>query len=205
MLDRNRFLDLWRRLGGNDGSATFERLRTAYSDPDRAYHNDNHIADCLGQFDRVRSQADRPDELELALWFHDAVYDTHASDNEERSAEFAAKEMAADGIDAEIATRIERLILVTKHDREPYSDDSALLVDIDLSILGRDPEAFAAYDRAIRAEYLWVPEDAYRTGRSAVLQGFLDRPAIFRTAPFRSFEAAARRNLADAIAELRSR
>jgi len=204
MLDSARFRGLWSHFTSGDSTTVFDRLRTAYSEPHRAYHNAVHIAACLRQLDRVRDQAERPDELELAIWYHDVVYDTHAADNEERSAAFAVREMISAGIAVETAARVERLILVTKHDREPESADAALLLDIDLSILGRGQEEFDAYDRDIRTEYCWVPEGEYRDARAAILRRFLDRPVIFRTPAFRSFETPARRNLEVAIAKLTS-
>jgi predicted metal-dependent HD superfamily phosphohydrolase len=107
-------------------------------------------------------------------------------------------------VDPDVLRRIAALIMATKHDRNPASPDEALLIDVDLSILGRSPEEFAAYDAAIRREYSEVPEDQYRTGRVKVLEGFLHRDAIYLTEFFRErFEASARRNLEQAISSLR--
>lgn len=202
MLDRDRFTRLWSRLTIGDASQVFDRLAEAYSEPHRAYHNSAHIRDCLEQFDRARDFAERPDEVEAAIWFHDAIYDPRAKDNEVRSAEWASSALTNAGADSEVVRRVSHLILATKHDAEPQSPDSRLLVDVDLSILGRDPAAFDAYDRAIRREYEWVSETDYRTGRTAVLQKFLDRPRIFLTPPFKPLEAAARRNLERVIRAL---
>jgi predicted metal-dependent HD superfamily phosphohydrolase len=98
------------------------------------------------------------------------------------------------------------LVLLTKHVQPPVSRDAELLLDVDLSILGREPAVFADYDRRIRGEYAWVPEEQYRARRAAILEGFLHRPSIYRTAFFRDrLEAQARDNLERAIARLRGR
>jgi predicted metal-dependent HD superfamily phosphohydrolase len=204
MLDEVRFRGLWHRLGGRDDpSALFARLQEAYSKPQRGYHTAAHIEDCLARLDSARGEAERPDEVEVALWFHDAVYDPRAADNEERSAAWAAQAMREGGMDPEAVRRVSSLIEATKHRREPDTPDCALLLDVDLSILGQPPEAFAAYEARIRQEYAWVPQEQFRLGRRAILESFLKRPAIYRTEFFRTrLEAQARENLARSIAQL---
>jgi predicted metal-dependent HD superfamily phosphohydrolase len=95
------------------------------------------------------------------------------------------------------------MILATAHSAEPDSADEALLLDIDLSVLGADPDVFDAYDSAIRKEYEWVPEPDYRKARARVLESFLQRERIYRTWPYRErYESAARKNLSRALARL---
>jgi predicted metal-dependent HD superfamily phosphohydrolase len=204
VLDFSRFYELWHRLGAaGDARPFFEELSAAYSEPHRAYHGAAHIFDCLQQFDAVRTLFVRPDEAEFALWFHDAVYDPKAADNEEKSAAWAAAALTNAGVSGESVMRISELILATKHSACTPEQDTQLVADIDLSILGREPDIFTAYDRAIRLEYKWVAEDEYREGRTRVLSRFLDRPAIFQSDVFRSrFEQQARVNLRRAIARL---
>jgi predicted metal-dependent HD superfamily phosphohydrolase len=204
MLDPNRFTALWRRLGGRtEAGPVFAALAAAYAEPHRTYHNGAHIADCLGQFDAVRTLAERPDEVEMALWFHDAVYDPRAADNEEKSAAWAVAALTNGGVVTDIAQRIGRWILATRHAAEMAEPDARLVCDVDLSILGREPAAFDAYDRAIRAEYEWVPEAQYRDGRARVLRGFLERPAVFQTEAYRArYETQARENLQRAVGKL---
>jgi len=96
MTNLQRWQTLWHRLGGpSNPEPIFSNLQTRYSEPHRAYHNLEHIRDCLAQFDRARHLAVYPAELELALWLHDIIYDTHASDNEEKSAQWAVGTMQA--------------------------------------------------------------------------------------------------------------
>ncbi|UZT77366.1 hypothetical protein OF113_20400 [Ectopseudomonas chengduensis] len=93
--------------------------------------------------------------------------------------------------------RVERLIMVTRHDATPSEPDEQLLVDIDLAILGATPERFAEYDAQVRAEYAWVPGFVYRMKRRSVLKAFLGRPCIYSTEHFNvRYEAQARSNLA---------
>jgi predicted metal-dependent HD superfamily phosphohydrolase len=180
---------------------TRNRLSTLYRSADRHYHGLAHIEALLGLAREYRPALADPDAVEAAIWFHDAIYDSRAGDNEARSAAVARNDLAGRAA----AGRIERIAVMieataTHHVPdlgEPGANrDAALFLDMDLSILGAAPAAFDAYEQAVRREYAWVDEAAWRTGRSAVLRGFLTRPHIFHTPEFRTrFEAAARENL----------
>jgi len=174
-----------------------------YSTPDRAYHTLQHLAECLEHFDSVRELAQHSREVELAIWLHDVIYDTHRSDNEEASAQWAQQRLVAAGIAPEIVKRVVEFIQLTNHVDEPTDEDGALLLDIDLAILGTDPERFAEYEAQVHQEYHWVPWPAFCTGRSKILRSFLERPSIYRTDFFRErFEVQARVNLAESVARL---
>jgi predicted metal-dependent HD superfamily phosphohydrolase len=203
-LDRTRWTELWKRIGARgDGLDVFSRLETGYGEPARAYHTAAHVRHCLEEFDRDRSLAARPDEVEMALWFHDAVYVPGAGDNEVRSADWALKELTSAGTAPGPAQRIHALIVATRHSNIPADCDARLLCDIDLSILGQTPAVFDEFERQIRQEYAWVPEPYYRQTRSKVLAGFLSRKAIYQTEPFASrYEARARENLERALRNL---
>jgi predicted metal-dependent HD superfamily phosphohydrolase len=205
MLNESRFSALWQRLGcRGDGRALFAELQRACSKPQRAYHTAAHIEDCLAQFDLARHLAERADEVEAAIWFHDAVYDPRTSDNEERNAEWARESLIQAGAAEDGAQRIAALVLLTRHADPPAGRDGELLLEIDLSILGREPEIFAIYDAQIRHEYNWVTEGEYLLRRADILAGFLGRPTIYRTEFFRErLESRARENLSRAISALR--
>jgi predicted metal-dependent HD superfamily phosphohydrolase len=205
MLDEQRFAQLWRRLGLVDQPReTFAALQAGYSESHRAYHNAAHIADCLAQLDTVREMVVHPNAAEMALWFHDAIYDPKASDNEEKSAAWAVQVLSDRKAGPETVKRVANVILATKHQAVPDDLDDKIIVDIDLSILGRESEVFDRYDSAIRQEYAWVPEKDYREGRGRILAEFLGRNVIFQTPYFRSrYESMAHANLARAIARLR--
>jgi predicted metal-dependent HD superfamily phosphohydrolase len=204
MLTLARWQHLMRELGAKQApAALFDELLAAYSSEARAYHNATHIADGLEQWDIVRELAQEPAQVEAAIWYHDVVYDSQAKDNEEQSAAWAKRDLFECGVSESHIEEITSLILITKHTGLPQTLDQQLLVDVDLSILGREEATFDAYDLAIRSEYAWVPEPAYTNGRKQVLESFLNREAIFSTPFFRDkFEVAARANLRRAIDKL---
>ena len=177
-----------------------DALMTAYTAPGRHYHNLAHIEDCLGALSSINglSAADH-DLLVQAIWWHDAVYDATKSDNEERSAELAEQAVSAD-----IREEVGRLIRLTKsHQVAPGDRLGAILISIDLSILGAEPERYDAYAASIRKEFSHVPEAAYRSGRSEVLKRFISRPVIFPDPGFAArYDQRARENLAREIAAL---
>jgi predicted metal-dependent HD superfamily phosphohydrolase len=206
-LDASRFLRLWQRLGGQGDSAElFHALTIAYAEPQRLYHNTAHLQDCLAQFDFVRESASEPDQVEMALWFHDAIYDSHAADNEAQSAAWAIQTLTQGGIGFMLAEQVATLILATQHQALPQAGDAQLIIDIDLSILGRAPAVFDEYDRQIRLEYQWVAERQFCERRAEVLTGFLRRPVIYQTEYFYNrYEAQARQNVRCAIDRLMAR
>lgn len=183
-------------------------LEAAYAEPHRRYHTAAHIRDCLQQLRDVPDlgQAERS-TLQHAIWWHDAIYDPTRSDNEEVSAQLAERDLAAQGVPEAERVEVARLIRLTKgHTVEPGDRLGAILVSIDLSILGRPPADYDAYAAAIRQEYAHVPDDLYRAGRAAVLRHFLDTPAIYPDPAFRErYEAQARANLARELAALQGR
>ncbi len=203
-LDQARWTRLWHRLGGQgNGLSIFNALAEAYAAPVRAYHTAEHINDCLAQFDLSRNTAQRADEVEVAIWFHDAVYVPAGSDNEDRSAELARVALGDSGVLPEVTERIARLVLATRHVNIPGEPDAALLCDIDLSIFGRSPDTFDEFERRIRREYAWVPEPIYRRARTEILEGFLRRRSIYQTSYFRGlYEVPARANLERVLKEL---
>jgi predicted metal-dependent HD superfamily phosphohydrolase len=199
-----RWQRLWKAIrASGDALAGYERLKSAYAAPGRHYHNQRHIADCLAEFDAARALAKQPEAVELALWFHDAVYDSTAADNEERSAALA-KECLASAGRPDLAQTVAALVMATKLHNAPAGTDAALVVDVDLSILGQDERRFAEYEAGIRAEYAWVAQKAFDARRAEILQGFLKRQRIYTTEHFwRKYEVQARRNLERAIRGLR--
>lgn len=200
-----RFSTALRAVGAaDDGTDVFSSLVDLYREPHRHYHNLDHIDACLAWLDWFAGSAQRPAEVELALWFHDVVYDPQRSDNEQRSAEFAARCLGdLDVSDAAIA-RITQHIVATAH-HGTTTGDAALLTDIDLSILGAAPADFDRFEQQVRREYAHVSEEAYRIGRTRVLTNFLSRPQIYATAVVGDLlEAQARNNMERAIQSLTS-
>ena len=184
------------------------RLIAIYSGADRHYHNLRHIETLLALAQEHAHAIADNEAIEAAIWFHDAVYDTAKSDNEGQSAELAT-ELLAGLADNERLEFIVAMIRSSANHRVPGSmqapaaDDCALFLDMDLAVLGSPAEEFAAYERAVRREYHWVPAEQWRAGRSQVLRNFLARPFIYASPQFqRSHEAAARSNLKRSLALL---
>ncbi|MGB3501163.1 MAG: hypothetical protein WBA44_06035 [Mesorhizobium sp.] len=186
-----------------------EELTRRYTAPDRHYHDLRHIEALLALLDRHRDAFADPQAVEAAIWFHDAIYDSRAKDNEERSAQLAAEWLASDTSPARLSP-IVRMIEATAGHRlaEGLSgderEDTRLFLDMDLSILGAEPERYCAYEDEVRREYGWVDDATWRARRADFLVAFLARDRLFSTDLFRDeFEAKARRNMAASLARLR--
>lgn len=200
----DRWKKLWQKLHVNIvPQVALEKLIEAYSANDRFYHNLTHIENCISIFDRTKFLAAHPEEVELAIWFHDAIYDTTRDDSEQKSAEWAEEVISQSGLGGGVAGKVSGLILATRHCTEVQDLDAQLMVDVDLSILGADPESFWQYEANIRKEYAWVPESLFRSRRVAILRGFLGRQSIYYHKQYRGmFEEKARFNLKQAVEKL---
>ena len=195
--------EAWRDLGVAANEFGFRRLVDRYNEAHRRYHTTQHLSECLALWRGSRSLASRPGEVAIALWFHDAVYDTKRQDNEERSADLAREAAALAGLPADVGDRLRALIMATRHDGVATDGDMQLLVDIDLSILGADAARFDEYERQVREEYGWVPSIMFRRTRRGILEQFLQRPRIFQTAAFYATrETPARQNLKRSVMQL---
>jgi predicted metal-dependent HD superfamily phosphohydrolase len=197
---------LWTELGASEvPRGLFNQLVAAYSERQRHYHTLQHMRECLSLFEAAAMLARRPAEVELALWFHDAVYDPKARDNEERSADWAGRSIAAADCDDAVAQRVRAMVLATDGHAASDDPDTQFLLDVDLAILGAAPARFAEFGQQVRAEYAHVPDAEFRTRRAQVLAAFLARPRIFRTAAFHdALEERARANLQQAVVALRA-
>jgi len=182
----------------------YREIAKKYAVPERFYHTfSGHIEACLAEFRWMGKHAENPEAVAIALVLHDVVMDFQRSDNEEKSAEYAREILARMNVSREFADEVANLILATKHDALPQSEDAKLVVDIDLAILGKNRWRFNHYDRQIRQEYAFVPEEIFRKKRAEIMQKFLDRPSIFVTDHFRQkYEAQARKNLEALIKKL---
>ena len=185
-------------------SGRYFLIFSGYSEEHRHYHNLRHLNECLTEFDTIAHLANAPAALETALWFHDLIYDPESTDNEERSAEWAADMLSEAEAPQPVIDHVRALILITQtHEPDPKIPDSALLCDIDLAILGQSESRFQEYEAAIRAEYAHVPDDVFHPKRAEILQRFLTRPHIYHTEVFRTrYEYPARHNLEQSIQTL---
>lgn len=193
------WLDLTGQLALDSQAArdAFAAIAARYAESHRAYHTLAHVGHVLHEIERLAPNAPNLRAVKLAAWFHDVVYDPRASDNEARSAAYAGKRLQVLGQPQALITEVQRLIMLTRS-HEAGSDDDAgqILCDADLAILGASETRYRRYSDAIRREYAWVDEAAYRAGRIAVLQQFLQRSRIYHTATMQhEREQIARHNL----------
>jgi predicted metal-dependent HD superfamily phosphohydrolase len=198
---RSRFaraLDGARAPGsGPDPAPYADNLLARWQEPQRRYHTLAHLTAVLDHVDVLEEHADDPDVVRLAAWFHDAVYLPDRSENEERSARLAERALSEAGVPAGKTAEVARLVRLTvTHSPAGDDRDGQVLCDADLAILASPPSAYAAYTAAVRQEYHFVPDDAFREGRAAILRQLLDLPRLFHTPHGRrEWEATARYNL----------
>lgn len=170
------------------------RLLECYAEPQRAYHTLQHLEECLLILDDAKAVGliAKPDLVEMALWFHDAVYDPQGNENEELSAQMAVEALGEGQLSREVA----RLILLTKSHQPGDGPNDAWIIDIDLAIFAQPMERVREYERQIRAEYAWVPQAVYVEKRAEILTGFLKRGQIYLTEWARErYESQAQENL----------
>ncbi|NUO59375.1 MAG: metal-dependent phosphohydrolase [Hamadaea sp.] len=190
--------------GGRADDDVATELLARWSEPHRHYHTVDHLRFMLAIIDEHAAFAADPDLVRLAAWGHDAVYDPRSADNEEASAELSARLLERCELPAPAVAEVIRLVRLTAgHAVEPGDRNGALLADADLAVLARDWPSYQEYADAVRAEYAHVPDEAFRSGRAAVLQSLLDLPALFRIPALADlWEAKARSNLTRELASL---
>lgn len=199
-----RWKQPWAELGLPARMELHAELRKRYSEPHRAYHNQHHIAECLQLLEQAQALAEYSATIEIAIWFHDAIYDPRKTDNERRSANWAQRELRRAGASFDLQQRIVDLVMITCHGvADPQTPDEALMSDIDLAILGAGVNRFDEYEQQVRQEYRHVPTQLFRPARRKILSEFLERERIYFTPWFRERrEAQARANLQRSLIRL---
>jgi predicted metal-dependent HD superfamily phosphohydrolase len=179
----------------------YRKLVAAYGEPHRAYHNLTHLVHFFQELDAIPL---RDSAVEWATWYHDAIYEPGAPDNEVRSAELAGAAMTELRMDARLTRRVMQLIEATStHGASGDDTTMSLFLDADMAILGTEPSRYAAYADAIRTEHRHIPSFLYWRGRKALLKGMLDRPVIYITEYFQDrYERQARANMASELEKL---
>ena len=201
------WLNSWRGLGVNNNDLlvpVHAQIVDRYNEKHRCYHTLRHLEECFEHWASVRSTTSHPAEVEVALWFHDAIYDTRRNDNEQRSANWAREIALLAAVSMEASQRIFDLIMYTRHAvQQPVGADAQTLIDIDLAILGADSDRFVEYEDQIRREYSWVPDNDFQKARFAILNEFLKREHIYFTSWFRDrYETRARDNIGQSLETL---
>ncbi|MCF3124999.1 HD domain-containing protein [Streptomyces silaceus] len=190
--------------GSPDPAPYADRLLARWAEPQRRYHTTAHLTAVLDHVDVLAEHAEDVELVRLAAWFHDAVYAPDRSENEERSARLAERALAEAGLPEESVAEVARLVRLTvTHDPAEDDRNGEALCDADLAILAAAPDAYAAYAAAVREEYGFVPDEAFRAGRAGVLRQLLALPRLFRTPHGAAhWEGPARENLATELALL---
>ena len=193
-----RFSALWRRCHAGpeavDPAPVYADLVARYGEPHRHYHTLGHIDDCLERFDRVRDLPPDPDAVEIALWFHDVIFDADARDNERRSARYYLDH--ASGATARFQRHVCSMILASTHAGLLSSADLGYMLDIDLAGFGNPWPKFRRTTDVVRAEYAHLSDAEFAAGMSGFFGVLMARPSIFRTDTFRAAcETTARANI----------
>ena len=181
-----------------------ERLLQRYVEPHRHYHDLTHLAEVLAALRVLSWAADLPVPVVCAAYWHDAVYDPRADDNEQRSADLALTELPRLGLAPDLVDEVVRLVLLTaSHEPLPDDGNGSLLSDADLAVLAAGPERYEDYVAGVRREYAHLSPLAFRHGRGDVLRDLLGRPQLYATQEGRRrWEDAARRNVRAELSRL---
>ncbi|WP_236073031.1 HD domain-containing protein [Streptomyces tardus] len=185
---------------GPDPEPYARDLLRRWAEPQRRYHTTDHLAAVLDRLDELGHDtvhASDPCAVQLAAWFHDAVYRPDRSENEERSAALAERALPEAGVPDSRTVEVARLVRLTvTHDPAPGDTNGETLCDADLAVLAGTPEEYARYAARVREEYDFVPEDVFRAGRGNVLRQLLALPRLYRTPHgAEHWESRARHNL----------
>lgn len=199
-MEQSKWQQLMCNLGFDENSDTYNELLKSYSEKHRHYHNASHINAILIHLQQAKHLATDCDAIEVALWFHDAIYKTTSSTNELDSANWATSFLEKNNAKNELIDKVHSLIMSTLHDALPTESDAKLMVDIDLSILGSPPKTYDLFEASIRKEYRLVPSFIYKIKRKEILNSFLQRDRIYSHQYFYDkLETSARINISNAI------
>ena len=198
-MNEDRFKNLWRRCRIDsrvaDPGSAFAALVRHYGEPWRRYHTAEHLEACLMHFDSARDHMEEPDTVEIALWYHDSIYDIRGGDNEERSAELFL-ETVKGAVEPGFCSQVRDLIMVTQHMDPPEQGDARYIVDIDLSSFGQEWDAFMADSRKVRAELTHLSDAEFNSSQLKFLRKLRDRRHFYSSEYFRTrYEGRARQNL----------
>lgn len=200
---KTRWKDLMDHFQFGANEMEYESILDHYNENHRAYHNLIHIQSCLNQLDHYTDDIPEKGTIELAIWYHDIIYNPYGKENELKSAHKAAEFLGTQNADKELIENVRDLIMATLHSSPPKNTNEAIIMDIDITILGSREEIYLDYTKQIRKEYKWIPGILYRKKRKEIMKQFLRRPRLYYTPFFfDKFEKQARANIADEVATL---
>ena len=207
MTDDAELRAAWSEAVGTSPEAweAFDDVVGRHRAPQRQYHGVRHVTWTVRHVRELAAIVTVADEAAViaAAFFHDAVYDVTADDNEGRSAALAERVLGGLGWSADRCSRVAELVRATAGHAPTEDPEEAVLLDADLAVLGSEPAAYEAYVTGVRAEYGALDDEQWRTGRGAVLRRLLGRQPLFSTEAGRSrWERRARANMAAELASL---
>lgn len=183
------------KLNTEKSQVLYQILLDAYTEPHRHYHTVQHIVECLDLYHQVKKQLEQTLWVELAIWFHDVVYDPQSNENEMRSA-LLMQDLCEEFLDDDAIATVFLWILATRYHQSSDQADLNYLLDIDLAILGASSARFLQYEQQIRQEYSWVSIDTYTVKRAEILHHFACQKPIYKTPYFQQrLEKMAQANL----------
>jgi predicted metal-dependent HD superfamily phosphohydrolase len=208
---RIEFTKAIREFGVNEDSINTwpNALIAVYNEPQRYYHSVAHIFSMTQLSNKYRHQISNSIVVQLAIFFHDWVYDPEEHDNELRSIRvsksFAAEVKLENSMTEKVSHYIEATIKHSLNAEDESDEDLKLFLDFDLEVLGRSREKYELYAGQIRQEYGHFSDIDYAKGRVGVLERFLAREKLyFSNALGAELEARARENLGAEIAGLKA-
>ncbi len=200
----NKWLDLMSRFGLERNESELDGILTMHSESHRAYHNMDHVRDCLSKLDSL-VELNVKDDIEMAFWYHDIIYNPYGKNNELKSAIRAKEFLLNQRVEQQRVDNICNLIIATMHTQVPENVEQEFIMDIDISILGSTAIEYESYTKSIRKEYKFVPWFLYRKSRLRIMESFLKRENLYFSEYYRSkYESNARRNIAREIDQLKS-
>lgn len=201
---------------------TLDILDAAYSEPHRKYHSHKHILTLLEKLEKYTGAARKPSRIAHAVLWHDVVYKTYETKDGTNTVH------RADSVNVEDSAR-----LFEKHSSSlPWKDresillmirstsghvlnlppdhldwnDTALFLDLDLSVLALPYEEFSSCTDDIRFEYPHIDDHNFCLGRANFLDSYrLKERLFFHPETSREFDDIARRNMQREAEFLRKR
>lgn len=202
---KETFIELLTKYTDNDSlkKELWTEIEKNYSSKKRHYHTLEHLDNLLSQLTDVKSEIQNWEIILFTLFYHDIIYNSIKSDNEEKSAEFAENRMKQISVSNDKIELCKEQILATKSHIKSTDSDTNYFTDADLSVLGQNWETYLLYCKNVRKEYSIYPTLVYNPGRKKVLNHFLSMGRIFKTDFFyNKFEIQAKQNLQQEIESL---
>jgi predicted metal-dependent HD superfamily phosphohydrolase len=195
---KETFIELLTNYTDSDSltNELWTEIEKNYSSKKRHYHTLHHLDNLLTQLTEVKNEIQNWNSILFTLYYHDIVYNSLKSDNEEKSAELAEKRLKQISVSLDTIELCKNQILATKSHIKSTDSDTNYFTDADLSILGQNWETYSLYYKNVRKEYSIYPYLVYNPGRKKVLKHFLSMDRIYKTDFFyKKFERQAKQNI----------